>query len=172
MFDASVAVAPPVTTPFRARSVTLDYLRTCIVVLVLLHHSNEAYAMFGHFDMPHYLSSSAPILDTHRWIVSDLLWQFDEPFFMSLMFPAIFALGVQGLGPNTKIGGSLIIMAIIGGAVWTPIMGLISDKTGSMAIAMIIPLIGYLYVMYYSFVGSKPSGPVYEGTEYKVVAAH
>ena len=93
-------------------------------------------------------------------------------FFMSLMFPTIFALGVKGLGPNTKIGGSMIIMAIIGGAVWTPIMGLISDKTGSMAIAMIIPLIGYLYVMYYSFVGSKPSGPVYEDTEYKVVATH
>ena len=56
-------------------------------------------------------------------------------FFMSLMFPTIFALGVKGLGPNTKIGGSMIIMAIIGGAIWTPIMGLISDKTGSMALA-------------------------------------
>jgi FHS family L-fucose permease-like MFS transporter len=93
-------------------------------------------------------------------------------FFMSLMFPTIFALGVKGLGPNTKIGGSMIIMAIIGGAVWTPIMGLISDKTGSMALAMIIPLIGYLYVMYYSFIGSKPSGPLYEGNEYKAVATH
>ncbi|MFT3752313.1 MAG: L-fucose:H+ symporter permease [Paludibacter sp.] len=93
-------------------------------------------------------------------------------FFMSLMFPTIFALGVKGLGPNTKIGGSMIIMAIIGGAIWTPIMGLISDKTGSMALAMIVPLIGYLYVMYYAYVGSKPTGPLYDGDEYKAVASH
>jgi len=93
-------------------------------------------------------------------------------FFMSLMFPTIFALSVKGLGPNTKIGGSMIIMAIIGGAIWTPIMGLISDKTGSMALAMIIPFICYLYVMYYSFIGSKPSGPLYDGVEYKAVVTH
>jgi len=83
-------------------------------------------------------------------------------FFMSLMFPTIFALGVKGLGPNTKIGGSMIIMAIIGGAVWTPLMGLISDSTHSMAYAMVIPVISYVYICYYSFVGSKPSGPLFE----------
>jgi len=93
-------------------------------------------------------------------------------FFMSLMFPTIFALGVKGLGPNTKIGGSMIIMAIIGGAIWTPLMGLISDKTHSMALAMLVPLISYIYMVYYSFVGSKPSGPLYEGDEYKAVASH
>jgi MFS transporter, FHS family, L-fucose permease len=86
-------------------------------------------------------------------------------FFMSLMFPTIFALGVKGLGPNTKLGGSMIIMAIIGGAVWTPIMGLISDKTHSMALAISIPLISYLFIIYYSYLGSKPSGPLYEIVE-------
>lgn len=93
-------------------------------------------------------------------------------FFMSLMFPTIFALGVKGLGPNTKIGGSMIIMAIIGGAIWTPIMGLISDSTHSMAYAMIVPVICYIYIVYYSFVGSKPSGPLYEGDEYNAIASH
>jgi len=83
-------------------------------------------------------------------------------FFMSLMFPTIFALGVKGLGPNTKLGGSMIIMAIIGGAVWTPLMGMISDKTQSMALAIIFPLISYLFIIYYSFIGSKPSGPLYD----------
>jgi len=92
-------------------------------------------------------------------------------FFMSLMFPTIFALGIKGLGPNTKIGGSFIIMAIIGGAVWTPLMGYISDKTHSMALAMIIPLIAYLYIIYYSFQGSKPSGPLYE-TDETVIVSH
>jgi FHS family L-fucose permease-like MFS transporter len=93
-------------------------------------------------------------------------------FFMSLMFPTIFALGVKGLGPNTKIGGSMIIMAIIGGAIWTPLMGWISDSTHSMAYAMVIPIISYLYVAYYALVGYKPSGPLYESDEYKAVASH
>src|SRR5215472_7362881 len=56
------------------------------------------------------------------------LWSiFLTSFFMSVMFPTIFALGVEGLGPNTKIGGSIIIMSIVGGAVLTPLMGLISQ---------------------------------------------
>jgi len=83
-------------------------------------------------------------------------------FFMSLMFPTIYALGVKGLGPNTKLGGSMIIMAIIGGAVWTPLMGFISDKTHSMALAFTIPLLSYLFIIYYSYIGSKPSGPLYD----------
>jgi len=93
-------------------------------------------------------------------------------FFMSLMFPTIFALGVKGLGPNSKIGASGIIMAIIGGAIWTPLMGYISDETHSMALAMIVPLISYIYVCYYAFVGSKPSGPLYDNTDEKVIVSH
>ena len=80
---------------------------------------------------------------------------FFTSFFMSLMFPTIFALGIKKLGSNTKMGGSMIIMAIIGGAVFTPIMGLIADNTGSMALAMIVPMVCYVFVTYYSFVGSK-----------------
>src|SRR6185503_1616156 len=49
-------------------------------------------------------------------------------FFMSLMFPTIFALGLKGLGPNTKLGGSLLVMAIVGGAVLTPAMGWLSER--------------------------------------------
>jgi FHS family L-fucose permease-like MFS transporter len=75
-------------------------------------------------------------------------------FFMSLMFPTIFALGIKGLGPNTKIGGSLIIMAIVGGAALTPLMGLINDGTHSIALAYLVPLVGYAVVALYAFFGS------------------
>ncbi|MGA2352094.1 MAG: L-fucose:H+ symporter permease [Terracidiphilus sp.] len=78
-------------------------------------------------------------------------------FFMSLMFPTIFALGIKGLGPNTKIGGSLIIMAIVGGAALTPLMGLINDRTHSIALAYLIPLAGYVVVALYAFLGSRAS---------------
>ena len=76
-------------------------------------------------------------------------------FFMSLMFPTIFALGIKELGPNTKLGGSMIIMAIIGGAVATPIMGLLFQLTHSMAVAMLVPLVCYTFITYYAFIGSK-----------------
>ena len=76
-------------------------------------------------------------------------------FFMSLMFPTIFALGIKELGPNTKLGGSIIIMAVIGGAVFTPIMGLVFQISHSMAMALLVPLVCYAFITYYSFLGSK-----------------
>ena len=85
------------------------------------------------------------------------LWcVFLTSFFMSLMFPTIFALGLKGLGRNTKIGGSLLVMAIVGGAVLTPLMGLVSEKSGSIALAYSIPLLAYVYIAFYSMLGSKP----------------
>ena len=86
------------------------------------------------------------------------LWcVFLTSFFMSLMFPTIFALGLKGLGPNTKIGGSLLVMAIVGGAVLTPIMGLISEAAHSVAVAYLVPLFCYVCIALYSYLGSKPT---------------
>jgi FHS family L-fucose permease-like MFS transporter len=75
-------------------------------------------------------------------------------FSMSIMFPKIFALGVKGLGPNTKLGGSLIVMAVVGGAVIPPLMGLISHHTGSVAAGFWLPFAGYVVVALYGFFGS------------------
>ncbi len=87
------------------------------------------------------------------------LWAlFITSFFMSLMFPTIFALGLKRLGPNTKIGGSLLVMAIVGGAVLTPIMGLIAEAHG-IATAYMIPLVAYVFVAAYGFMGAKAGFP-------------
>jgi MFS transporter, FHS family, L-fucose permease len=84
------------------------------------------------------------------------LWAvFLTSFFMSLMFPTIFALGLKRLGPNTKIGGSLIVMAIVGGAVLTPLMGLIAEAYHSISVAYLVPLVAYVFVAAYAFVGAK-----------------
>jgi FHS family L-fucose permease-like MFS transporter len=84
------------------------------------------------------------------------LWcVFLTSFFMSLMFPTIFALGLKGLGPNTKIAGSLLVMAIVGGAVMTPLMGFISEKFHSIAWAFVVPLFCYIVIAFYSFFGSR-----------------
>jgi len=68
---------------------------------------------------------------------------------MSLMFPTIYALGLAGLGEDTKIGGSGLIMAILGGAVITGIQGIVSDTSGSIQIAYAVPLCCFGVVAYY-----------------------
>ncbi|HWE87243.1 MAG TPA: L-fucose:H+ symporter permease [Terracidiphilus sp.] len=84
------------------------------------------------------------------------LWAvFLTSFFMSVMFPTIFALGIDGLGRNTKIGGSLIVMAIVGGAVLTPLMGWISQSTHHISIAYAVPLVCYVVVGAYSMAWHK-----------------
>jgi MFS transporter, FHS family, L-fucose permease len=74
-------------------------------------------------------------------------------FFMSVMFPTIFALGIRDLGEHTKEGASLLVMAIIGGAVFTPLMGLAYQLTKSMAVSMIVPLVCYAVVGVFAYWG-------------------
>ena len=69
-------------------------------------------------------------------------------FFMSIMFPTIFSLSITGLGSKTKLGSSLLIMSIVGGAVFPVIMGLISDKY-NIQIAYIVPLLCFFVVLYF-----------------------
>jgi FHS family L-fucose permease-like MFS transporter len=80
-------------------------------------------------------------------------------FFFSLMFPTTFALGIRELGPNTKLAGSILIMSIVGGACGPPAMGLISKAAHSMAIAMVVPMLCYVFVTYYAFYGSRVRTP-------------
>ena len=76
-------------------------------------------------------------------------------FFMSIMFPTIFALGIQGLGVDTKIGSSLIIMSIVGGALIPLAMGRIADITHNIQNGYIIPLICFIVVGYFGWKGHK-----------------
>jgi len=76
-------------------------------------------------------------------------------FCMSLMFPTIFGLAVRGLGEDTKIGGSGLIMAILGGAILTAIQGQISDFTGSINLAYSVPLICFAIIALYAAFASQ-----------------
>jgi len=77
-------------------------------------------------------------------------------FFHSIMFPTIFALSIKELGALTKRGSSLLVMAIIGGAVFPALMGRISDAAGIQR-AFVVPLICYLYILYFGMSGYKPA---------------
>jgi FHS family L-fucose permease-like MFS transporter len=69
-------------------------------------------------------------------------------FFMSIMFPTIFALGIRGLGDHTKLGSSLIVMSIVGGALAAPFMGHIAD-THSMRAGFVVPLVCFGFIALY-----------------------
>ncbi|PSL21563.1 L-fucose:H+ symporter permease [Dyadobacter jiangsuensis] len=75
-------------------------------------------------------------------------------FFMSIMFPTIFALSIRGLGEKTKIGSSLVIMSIVGGAFFPVIMGQVSDIS-SIQTAYIVPAVCFLVVLYFAIRNSS-----------------
>ena len=81
-------------------------------------------------------------------------------FFNSIMFPTIFSLGVAELGPLTGNGSGLLNMAIVGGAILPVIQGVIADQVG-LHHAFILPVICYLYILYYGLSGSKPNSERY-----------
>jgi FHS family L-fucose permease-like MFS transporter len=74
------------------------------------------------------------------------------------MFPTIFALGLKSLGQNTTLGASFIVMAIIGGAVITPLIGWIAVRSHSMAMALNVVLACFVMVTYFAFIGSRVRG--------------
>ncbi len=80
-------------------------------------------------------------------------------FFNSIMFPTIFALSLRDLGNLTKRGSSLLVMAIIGGAMIPAAMGRISDRSNIQR-AFVVPLICYLYVIYFAVRGYRPNATV------------
>src|SRR6516225_11630533 len=69
------------------RDVAFDYLKATVILMVVAHHSCLAYTTFAHFDPAHYLTgSTAPVVDTSRWGFFDYAENFNDVFFMSLMF--------------------------------------------------------------------------------------
>jgi FHS family L-fucose permease-like MFS transporter len=90
-------------------------------------------------------------------------------FFHSIMFPTIFALSLKSLGPYTKLGSSLLVMAIIGGAVCPVIMGRISDASNIQR-AFVVPLICHAFVFYFAMWGYRPTTVAHAGTALAIPA--
>lgn len=81
-------------------------------------------------------------------------------FFMSVMFPTVFALGLEGLGDDErKLGSSLIVMAIIGGAILTALMGAVSDQAG-IHWAMAVPAVCFAVILWFAVASGRQSQPI------------
>jgi MFS transporter, FHS family, L-fucose permease len=113
-------------TRFRANRLLASYSITCVVLV--------GYAM-----MASGISAVVAITLTY--------------FFMSIMFPTIFALSIKNLGEQVKLGSGLVIMAIVGGAVLPPLTGYLS--LAGLENALIIPLISFLVIFFFGITGYK-----------------
>ena len=82
---------------------------------------------------------------------------FGTYFFMSIMFPTIFALGIFGLGERSKRASSFIVMAIMGGAILPKVMGAIADAT-DLSRAFIVPMACFVFIAAYAFLWPRLSG--------------
>ena len=102
------------------------------------------------------LINAALLAITMRGGKAGLYAMFASFFFMSVGFPTIFALGIRGLGEHTKLGSSLIVMSIVGGAIAPPFMGRIADNH-SMRIGFVVPLVCFLFVALYGLTWAKLS---------------
>jgi FHS family L-fucose permease-like MFS transporter len=102
------------------------------------------------------LVSASMILGGHTAMWSIL----SVGLFNSIMFPTIFSLGVAELGPLTGSGSGILTMAIVGGAVLPVIQGVIADHVG-IHHAFFLPLLCYLYILFYGLSGSKPNSVRY-----------
>jgi FHS family L-fucose permease-like MFS transporter len=96
---------------------------------------------------------------TMSLVVAGLGWTsvialFSTYFFMSVMFPTIFALGIKELGPLTKKASSFLVMSIVGGAIFPVIMGRIADVS-TMALGFIVPLVCFAFILYYGISGYR-----------------
>jgi FHS family L-fucose permease-like MFS transporter len=76
--------------------------------------------------------------------------------FNSIMFPSIFTLGIEGLGPLTGEASGLLIMAIVGGAIVPELQGLLADRVG-LHHAFVLPVLCYLYILFFAIKGQPRS---------------
>lgn len=135
--------------PGVGEKVLADYLALSLVAFMVGRFA--ATALMGRIEPARLMFAYALINSVLCWVAMvsptplGLLALMLTSFFMSLMFPTIFALSLKGLGPLTKAGSSLLVMAIIGGAVITAVMGLMSDLT-RINYAVAVPMVSFLIV--------------------------
>ncbi|MBK5017240.1 acyltransferase [Pantoea sp. S62] len=98
-------LADPAFT-LRPRDISIDYLRATLTVMVVAHHSALAYTTFAHFNMAQYLESTAPVVNERHTIFLDYAENFNDVFFMSLMF---FVSGLF-VWPSLLCGGAMAFL--------------------------------------------------------------
>jgi len=116
----------------------------------LLMKKIKAETLLGSFALMNTLLMLIVISCHNVWGFGALIVNY---LFMSIMFPSIFALGIKGLGEQTKTASSVLVLTIVGGAIASPLMGYIGEN--NMNYGFILPLFCFLFIAFFGFWGSK-----------------
>lgn len=146
------------TIPGTPEKMAANYLTASLVVFAIGRFAGTALLKLvkGNILLGIYASINffliliAIILPGHIGLISLVA----ASFFLSIMYPTIFTLGIRELGQSTKIASSILVMAIIGGALMPLLMGRISDMKG-ISDSLIVPAICFIIIAYFGFVKSK-----------------
>jgi FHS family L-fucose permease-like MFS transporter len=148
------------TVPGTPEKAAADYLILALVVFMVGRFAGTALMKYVSPSRLLTLYASAGVLLTATAIAAPgrvgIYALVCAAFFMSIMFPTIFALGLRGVGEARKLASSLLVMAIIGGAVLTPLMGAVSGRVG-IHWSMAVPLVSFLVVA--GFAATHPRSP-------------
>jgi MFS transporter, FHS family, L-fucose permease len=137
------------TVPGTPEKAAADYLILALVVFMVGRFAGTAFMKYVSPSRLLTIYASAGVFLTATAIAAPgrvgIYALVCAAFFMSIMFPTIFALGLRGVGEARKLASSLLVMAIIGGAVLTPLMGAVSGRVG-INWSMAVPLVSFLVV--------------------------
>jgi FHS family L-fucose permease-like MFS transporter len=111
----------------------------------------KAHSMLALYSVANALMMVLIMFPLGWWSVVGLFLSF---FFMSITYPTIFALGIHGLGDQTKKAASFIVMAIVGGAIMPLFMGWLADNWG-MRTGFLMPLICFVFIAFYGAIWQK-----------------
>lgn len=143
-------VGTSLMTRITARKLLAAFAIANIILLAYCGFAPKYVAPTHSYDLPEWLGLGKHlVLTTHPapYVLMGV------KFFMSIMFPTIFSLALTNLGKATKTGAMLLVMSIVGGAIFSPVMGLVADKS-HMAYSYLIPMICMLAVL--GFAMAKP----------------
>jgi len=150
-----------VAVPGMPATTAADYLTASLVIFMVGRFAGTA--LMGRLTPLHLLATFAAagaiccllaaVAGGEAGIISLVV----SSFFMSVMYPTIFAEAVDGLGARTKAGSALLVMAIVGGAVFPALMGLVSDASDSILRAMVVPAVCFGVVMLFALRARRPA---------------
>lgn len=147
-------VGTSLMTAISARVLLGAFAAANIALLLYCGFATKQVAPMHEYDLPLWLGLGPKlVLTTHPapYVLMAV------KFFMSIMFPTIFSLAVVNLGDATKTAATMLIMAIVGGAVFSPIMGLVADTTHNIALSYLVPMACTVPVLAFALMRPTPA---------------
>lgn len=136
-----------------------NYYSLCFIVFMLgrfvstwLMHFAKPVTLLNYYALSSIVLLVITIFLTNIYAVYSLIM---VSFFMSAMYPIIFGLSLRDMGQDTKIAASFLMMALIGGGIFPPIMGLIIDKTTNTSYSLFVPIICFMYISFFAIRGHR-----------------